>query len=141
MTPDQLKRELCAVVARVPLGRVIVIGALGRHFRVSPRAVETHLKSLGSEDHEKLPWHRIVMDGGALGQIGPRGEHMARLRAEGLAVAPAGIVQDMARVAIRDVASLPLGVAEMAPPEPVPAAQPAGPNRSRGRLGAPKSSV
>ncbi|HRK18782.1 MAG TPA: MGMT family protein [Hyphomicrobiaceae bacterium] len=141
MTPDQLKRELCAVVARVPVGRVLVIGALGRHFRVSPRAIETHLKGLEPEAREKLPWHRIVMDGGALGQIGPRSEHMARLRSEGLAVAPAGIVQDMERVAIRDVESLPATVAEVAPAEPVTAPQAAGPNRSRGRLGAPKSSV
>ena len=149
--------ELVAILIRIPVGRVLAIGALSQHFRVSPRAIETAITSLHADAGCEVPWHRVVMDGGALGQLGPRAEHLARLRAEGLQVAPAGIVQDMDRVAIRDVAALPArpaapstanAPAPLTPPstppgQAIPGASGAysAPARSRGRLGAPKSTV
>ena len=141
--PSSTSKDIGKILERVPPGRVITVGALSAWFGLSEPALLGALKRLSSGAGDWVPWHRVVMNGGALGRFGPRAEHLARLRSEGVVVAPAGIVQEMQRAAVRDVAALPAAHSPAMCEQAQVAANsnPPAPSRSRGRLGAPKSSV
>ncbi len=138
----KLTADLIALLQRIPRGQVLTVPAVSRALNTPERLVTTLLGSLQAR-RSNVPWHRVVMEGGALGRHADRDTHLGRLRTDGVAVAPAGIVQDMARVAIRDAELLPKSPAKFADgpaaeTSPAPATPP---SRSRGRLGAPKSTV
>lgn len=132
--------DLVAVLRRIPRGRVLTVSSLSRHFRQPDRLLLTLLANL-SKTGDDVPWHRAVMDGGALGRHADRALHVELLRADGLAVAPAGIVQDLAQVLILDVDGLPLKLQAATDISQAVTSPGAPPSRSRGRLGQPKSSV
>lgn len=62
---------------------------------VMPRHIATILANLDDEERDRVPWHRVVADGGAIGRHRHRDDQIARLRADGLPVSAAGIVGGM----------------------------------------------
>lgn len=131
----RIKADVVAIVAKIPAGRLATHGAIGRHLAVVPRHVSYVLAMLDDLERETVPWWRVVADGGAIGRHRRRDDQMQRLKREGCAVAPAGIVQDFAARVVTDVTAP--GAAIMEP------AQTAGgkPSRSRGMNGRPGSSI
>src|SRR5947207_2391306 len=77
----QIGGKVYAVVARIPLGRVLSYADVGKIAGTGPRQVAAAM----SECPAGLPWHRVV---GAGGKIRTRGEHAwmqrERLMAEGV---------------------------------------------------------
>ena len=62
---------------------------------VMPRHIATILANLDDDERDRVPWYRVVADGGAIGRHRHRDEQIARLRADGLPVSAAGIVGGM----------------------------------------------
>ena len=87
---------MLALVARIPAGRLTSCNAIGRQLEVAPSHVAAVLASLGEHERQNVPWWRVVADGGAIGRHRWREAQMLHLRSEGIAVAPAGIVCDLA---------------------------------------------
>lgn len=132
-------KRLAELLALVPSGRLVTHKVLSTALGIDMRHTAALLLQLGDEERSRLPWHRAVADGGAIGRHLWREEQMARLRAEGVPVAPAGIAQEMAARAIAsfdDIKPLPAPAqaAGGAPPAPAP-------SRSRGMKGRPQSSL
>jgi methylated-DNA-protein-cysteine methyltransferase related protein len=131
----RIKSDVISIVMKIPSGRLATHGAIGRHLAVFPRHVAYVLATLGDIERETVPWWRVVADGGAIGRHQRRDDQMLRLKAEGCAVAPAGIIQDFAERVVQDVANPPtqpidnLGAADVKP------------SRSRGMRGRPGSSI
>ncbi len=124
------KSKLLANLRKVPAGRVVTYDALAQALSILPRHVETLLGHLSEDEREMVPWHRVVAKGGAIGWGLLRDAKFQKLIREGVAVSPAGIVQDMARVAVKDLTALPSGIAKR-PDAALPTA-PAPLSRSRG---------
>lgn len=99
----QIKSRLCAALRNVPPGRVVTHDTLAALLSSNPRLIETTLAQLSDDEREALPWHRVVANGGAIGWGPLRDAKFQRLIREGVAVSPAGIVQDMARSAVTDL--------------------------------------
>jgi methylated-DNA-protein-cysteine methyltransferase related protein len=98
----RLKADILALVARLPVGRLATHGALARHLGVAPRHIVQVLAALDAADVARVPWWRVVADGGAIGQHKRRAEQMQRLRDDGVPVAPAGIAQELDARRIND---------------------------------------
>jgi alkylated DNA nucleotide flippase Atl1 len=133
---DRMKRELPALLARVPAGRLVTHGVLGRHFGVDPRHIVNLVTGLDDTERGTLPWWRIVADGGAIGRHAQREPQIAALRAEGVPVAPAGIAQDLAARIVTD-----LTASSQARSTAATAATTAAPARSRGMKSHPTTTV
>ena len=131
-----IKGDTLAIVAKVPAGFVTTQSDIGRHIAVLPRHIAYIVATLDEAERETVPWWRVVADGGAVGRHVRRDDQMARLRADGITLSPAGIVQDLAERRVKDLSAPPLGIAT----RPAP---PAGtiPSRSRGMIGKPRSSL
>ena len=136
---NPIKRAVLEIVGRVPSGRVVTLGALGRHMRVTPHHIATILAGLGGSERDTVPWHRVVADGGAIGRHKHHDAQIARLKREGVPVSGAGIVQGLAERVIVDLDS-PGGAA---PAEPALDAAPKDRARgmARGMKGRPQSST
>lgn len=91
------------MIAVVPAGRVVGLDVLAQRLAVLPTVVATLISGLTEEERDRVPWHRVVAKGGAIGRGPHRDTHFARLVREGVPVSPAGIVQDMARVAVTEL--------------------------------------
>jgi methylated-DNA-protein-cysteine methyltransferase-like protein len=90
-------KRILAVVAAIPEGRVATYGTIAQHLKVTARQVAYVLATLTREESNRLPWFRVVAANGfvsttKLGSVGRR--HIARLRAEGVAVTPRNKVED-----------------------------------------------
>ncbi len=96
----RIKAETLAIVRDVPPGRVATFEAIGAALAVAPRHIAYILAMLTDGEREIAPWHRVVAKGGAIGRGPHRDAQFARLVREGVLISPAGIVQDLARVAI-----------------------------------------
>jgi len=102
-----LRGRLMALLAAIPAGRVTTPEAIAAQLDAAPAWVRTAIGRLSEDELQMVPWHRVVAVGGAIGR-GPWQEtQFARLVREGIAVSPAGIVQDMGRVLLGDLANLP----------------------------------
>jgi methylated-DNA-protein-cysteine methyltransferase related protein len=130
----RIKADVLALVGRIPQGRVATHKQIGMHLNVMPRHVAYILATLDDQDRNRVPWWRVVADGGAVGRHLRRDEQMSRLRADTVVLSPVGIVQDLNERWIADMDAL---VAGRVPP--IIAAE--RPSRSRGMRGTPKSSV
>lgn len=124
---DRATARLLASIRAIPAGYVTTHGDLARHAGIAHRLVATTLAALGDADRQTIPWWRVVADGGAIGRHPLRDLQIALLRQDGVPVAPAGIVQELAFRRVSDPG---------APPDR-PYAQPATPldakpARSRG---------
>ncbi len=104
------KAEVLALVRTIPHGRVVTVDAIGQHLGVLPQHVAHLLSQLSEDEREITPWHRIVAKGGAIGRGAHRDTQFARLVREGVAVSPAGVVQDLARLCVTDFTEGPLRV-------------------------------
>jgi methylated-DNA-protein-cysteine methyltransferase related protein len=105
-----IKAKLLAALRNVPQGRVVTHDTLAVLLASSPRLIETTLAQLSEDEREMVPWHRAVAKGGAIGRGPNRDQQFAKLIREGVAVSPAGIVQDMARTAVKDLTVTPSAV-------------------------------
>ena len=130
--------RLRGLLDKIPGGRVAAISTIADELALAPRAVETMLRRLGAAGETALPWHRIVADGGAIGRHALRDVQIARLKAEGVPVSPAGIVQEFGARRMANFAEG--GHAGPTAGAKVEAAAP-GPSRSRGMIGQPSSTV
>lgn len=123
---------MLALVATVPAGRVTTHGEIARRLGMSPRLVATILARLSPYERRSIPWHRVVADGGAVGRHALSEEQVARLGGEGVAVAPAGIVEGLGER--RHL--LGAAVSPAVPEQPR-----AGGSRARGMKSRPRSSL
>lgn len=96
------KAELLTLVRSIPAGSVVSADVLAQHIGVTLPLIVTLLANLTEDERETSPWHRVVAKGGAIGRGPHRDAQFAKLIREGVPVSPAGVVQDMARVAVMD---------------------------------------
>ena len=102
------------LVDRIPPGRVLSYGDVAGHLGMgSARQVGQVLARHGHE----VPWHRVVMSDGRPAPHKP-GEHLARLRAEGVPVADGRVDMERARWRPRTAKARPRGRAEAGGREP-----------------------
>jgi methylated-DNA-protein-cysteine methyltransferase-like protein len=128
------KAAILDLAQHIPAGRIATYAQFSLKLKVMVPQVAAVFAALSDVERARIPWWRIVADGGAIGRHPHRDEQMQRLRDEGLLVSPAGIVQDMAAVR----------VADLSPPRPgtpAPHAAPPPRARSRGMKDKPTSSV
>lgn len=90
-----IKADVLAIIAALPRGKVTSPTVIGVSLGVMPRHIATILANLDDEERDRVPWYRVVADGGAIGRHRHRDEQIARLRADGLPVSAAGIVGGM----------------------------------------------
>lgn len=129
----RIKRDILALVARVPTGYVVTHKQIAVQLKVSPQHVATVVAGLDDADRARVPWWRIVADGGAIGRHPRRDEHFEKLTAEGNVLSPVGIVQDLVARRVPDIAH--------PPKEARKVASVVKSSRSRGMLGTPTSSL
>lgn len=103
----RLRADLIGLLQRIPSGYVAAIGDLSRHMRAYQPHIAQLLAELGDAGESETPWWRVVADGGAIGRHPRREAQMTRLRAEGVPLSPAGIVQELADRRVRDLAAPP----------------------------------
>lgn len=99
----RMTQDLMILIAAVPSGRVVTCDYLAKRLSVIPTVITTLIGGLTDDERDRVPWHRVVAKGGAIGRGPHRDAHFARLVREGVPVSPAGIVQDMARVAVTEI--------------------------------------
>jgi len=81
------------LVDRIPAGHVLTYGDIARHLHIgSARQVGRVMARYGHE----VPWHRVVMADGSPAPHKPR-EHLARLRADGVAIVNGRVDMQRAR--------------------------------------------
>lgn len=122
----RMTQELMTMIAVVPAGRVVGMDVLAQRLAVLPTVVATLISGLTEEERDRVPWHRVVAKGGAIGRGPHRDTHFACLVREGVPVSPAGIVQDMERVAVTELVASSRSERTDAAPAPPPL------SRSRG---------
>lgn len=96
----RLERDLLALIQAVPRGRVATTDALAAHLKTHQPVISTLLNHLTEEERDASPWHRVVAKGGAIGRGANSDAQFVRLLREGVPVSPAGVVQDLDRLAI-----------------------------------------
>lgn len=134
----RIKTDILTLLRDVPAGRITTYDAIGRHLDVTPRTVATLLSKLTETEREMVPWHRVVAKGGAIGWGPMRDAQFAKLVRESVSVAPAGVVQDMARVAIADLSQPQSAVTKRPETAPAEAEPSKPPSRSRGMKDRPR---
>lgn len=82
----RIKRDVLAMTAAVPAGRVSTYHAMGEHIDVMPRHVAYLLATLKGGDRETIPWHRVVAKEGMISTSNKAKavEQAERLMAEGV---------------------------------------------------------
>lgn len=108
----RIKRDVLAIVAAVPTGRVVTFADIGRHLDVMPRHVAYIVATLDPLEKSVLPWHRVVAADGDLGtpKVNAEGRTQAELlAADGVAVEGGRRLRDPVSVTVA-VAALPHGV-------------------------------
>lgn len=95
-TSTKLQTELLAIIGRIPRGRVATHRLIAADLKVTIPQVVHMLAALDDGERRQLPWHRVVAEGGAIGRHKWRDAQIAALRAEGVPVSPAGIVDELA---------------------------------------------
>lgn len=95
----RIKRDVYAVAGAIPRGRLTSYRAIGEFLDVVPRQVAYLLALSGDEERERVPWHRVVGDDGALGR--PKRDFHGRTQAELLAAdgvtVERGVVREIER--------------------------------------------
>ncbi len=120
----RLRKEILRVLEQIPAGRVVTHATLAAKWNVPIRLIVQVMGALTDHERQGVPWHRVVAPGGAIGRHPLREEQIARLKAEGIPVAPAGIVHELGSRAVQDL--------DHPGRSPVPVEHPQGPSRSRG---------
>ena len=113
----RIQRDVLAIVASVPKGRLVTFADVGAHLDVMPRHVAYLMAMLDQPERDLIPWHRAVAADGRVEREAQR----AALEAEGHAFDPDGRVSGfLSRVVA--VAALPHGVAQQKRPADAPVA-------------------
>ncbi|PPD14266.1 MAG: hypothetical protein CTY25_13800 [Methylobacterium sp.] len=125
----RIKRDVLAIMASVPPGRLVTFRDIGAHLDVVPRHPAYILATLDPIEAGQVPWHRAVNEAGQLDR--PKTDdtgasQRALLEAEGHLIAPDGRILDLAQRLV-EVASLPHGI----PVQRRPADAPKAPARKR----------
>lgn len=116
----RIRRDVLAITAAIPAGRVVTHAAIGAHLDVVPRHVAYILAMLTAEEKDALPWHRVVGADGAVRTPRPGATSQASLLlADGVSLGPDGRVSDLA-LRVADVAALPHGVPKQTRPAVAP---------------------
>lgn len=122
----RIKRDVLAIVATVPAGKLVTFKDIGAHLDVAPRHVAYILSQLDPLEATTVAWFRAVPDDGTLAtpKAAPDGRTQAELlAAEGHQVTADGRILDLGG---RQVAagSLPHGVPVQTRPPDAPKASP-----------------
>lgn len=113
----RIQRDVLAIIASVPEGRLVTFAEVGAHLDVMPRHVAYLLAMLDGPERDLIPWHRAVAADGRVERAAQR----AALEAEGHGFDPDGRVSGfLSRVVA--VATLPHGVAPQKRPADAPVA-------------------
>lgn len=125
----RIKRDVLAIMASVPPGRLVTFKDIGAHLDVVPRHAAYILATLDPIEAGQVPWYRAVNEAGQLDR--PKTDdtgasQRALLEAEGHVIAPDGRILDLAQRLV-EVASLPHGI----PVQRRPADAPKAPARKR----------
>jgi methylated-DNA-protein-cysteine methyltransferase-like protein len=99
----RIRAEVFSAAESVPRGRVTTYGAIAGCLEVSARHVAYVLAGLDSDQSQRIPWHRVVGEGGALRLPTPeaRARQASRLRVEGVKVSRDGVVKDFDAIVFR----------------------------------------
>lgn len=83
-------------VRAVPAGFVTTYDAIGVLLDVMPRHVASILATLGDDERETVPWHRVVSKSGAVDETDAdrAADQRARLAREGVTCDDAGRIDD-----------------------------------------------
>lgn len=122
----RIKRDVLAIAAAVPPGRVVTFEAVGAHLDVMPRHVAYILRMLSAAEKARLPWHRVVPADGRLQTVKTdgRGRTQAHcLQDEAWAIDDAGTLIGFAQRCV-PVSQLDSGVAQQVRPVDAPRAAP-----------------
>jgi methylated-DNA-protein-cysteine methyltransferase related protein len=122
----RIKADVLAIVGKIPAGRLVTHGAIGRHLEVDPRHIVNVMTLLNDAERTRVPWWRVVANGGAIGRHALRDVQIRLLLADGVPIAPAGIAQDVTARAVTDFSRPASAIAPQA------SATGAKPSRSRG---------
>lgn len=109
--------DLIRALERVPPGRVVPIHVLARELGLNRPVALRLVASLAAQGQPEAAWHRVVAEGGAIGRHGRRAEQMGRLRAEGVPVSPAGMIEDFRSRAVTDLRQGAVPIAPVGEPE------------------------
>ncbi|MEQ1651076.1 MAG: MGMT family protein, partial [Hyphomicrobium sp.] len=96
----RVRADILTFVRAIPLGSVATVDLIATALGVIPTVVTTVLGGLSEDERQMVAWYRVVAKGGAIGRGPHRDQQFAKLVREGVPVSPAGIVQDMGRVAL-----------------------------------------
>jgi methylated-DNA-protein-cysteine methyltransferase related protein len=96
----RIKRDVYAIAASIPKGKLSTFADIGAFLDVVPRQVAFLLALKNDEARESTPWYRVVADDGSLGT--PKRDAYGRsqaelLQAEGVPVAADHRVTDLAK--------------------------------------------
>lgn len=120
----RIKRDILAIVATIPEGKLVTFKDVGGHLDVMPRHVAYILAKLDPIESTTLPWFRAVPEDGTLmtPKAGPDGKTQREmLSSEGHQVAADGRILDLGQKLV-DVGLLPHGVAIQKRPPDTPKA-------------------
>jgi methylated-DNA-protein-cysteine methyltransferase related protein len=80
----RIKKEVLSIVEAIPSGKVSTYKAIGESLDVMPRHVAYILTTLGEDESEQIPWHRVVSEGGKITAPKLLDEQILRLSVENL---------------------------------------------------------
>jgi methylated-DNA-protein-cysteine methyltransferase related protein len=122
----RIKRDVLAIIASIPPGRLVTFKDIAGHLDLQARQVAYILAMLDDADKARLPWFRAVPENGTLAttQSNSFGITQAELlRMDGIEVMPDGRVLQLAR-RLDAVALLPHAVPIQSRPADAPVATP-----------------
>jgi methylated-DNA-protein-cysteine methyltransferase-like protein len=105
----RIRKDVLAIVAAIPRGRLLTHAAIGAHLDVMPRHVAYLLAMLEPHERATLPWHRVVGKDGALGRrAGVDGRSQAEL------LAAEGVPPTAGRITAASLAAHSIAVVDLA---------------------------
>jgi methylated-DNA-protein-cysteine methyltransferase-like protein len=120
----RIKRDVLAIVAAVPEGRLVTFKDVGQHLDVMPRHVAYILARLDPAEAARLPWFRAVPEDGRLVTPKHAPDGLSRrelLASEGQLIAPDGRLLNLGQRVVA-VADLPHNVPAQTRPANAPVA-------------------
>lgn len=129
----RIKRDILAIVATVPEGKLVTFKDVGLHLDVMPRHVAYILAMLDPIEATTLQWFRAVPEDGTLltPKAGPDGKTQRELLAsEGHQIAPDGRILNLGQK-LANVTLLPHGVPVQTRPADAPKASATRPRKPR----------
>jgi methylated-DNA-protein-cysteine methyltransferase related protein len=62
----RIKSQVLMMTSHIPAGHVSTYRSIGEHLDVMPRHIAYILTMLSMEEKDRIPWHRVLADGGAI---------------------------------------------------------------------------